>query len=243
MEIKGLIKSFIDSADKLLYPHNLTCNLCGKEIFDGADFCDECMDKLHFNDHIFCENCGRKTNIPTKRCYSCNEEWAVDLARSVFLYDDGAESLIKAIKYGGKKYLTEVIAPYLKTIYLKNLFAPDYITYVPMTAKKQRKRGFNQSELLAASLCEIIDNRPIDLLIKTRETAEQKELTAEERKENLTRCFKVKDKTLVKDKKVLVIDDVLTTGATAHAVATALKKGGAKSVYLLTVASVQKDFI
>lgn len=233
-------KKILEYIDKILCPKNHTCNLCGKEVFSGNDFCDECNDMMKANDGIICQNCGRTTNIPTNRCYSCSGEWAVDKARSAFLYEDGAEMIIKKLKYGGKKYLAEILAPYLKNVYIKNLFAPDVITYVPMTRKKEKKRGFNQAKLLADNLAKIVDNRSIALLAKIKETEEQKQLDLKERQENLAKCFKLIDKNSVKGKKILLIDDVLTTGATAHVIAKELKRGGAESVYLLTVASVQR---
>lgn len=243
MELKTFWKNLKEFIDKLLCPKNLTCNLCGKEVFNDQDFCEDCKKVLKLNDNIYCDCCGRQTNIPTKRCYSCSGEWAIDKARSVFLYQGGAEKLIKDIKYGGKQFLTEILAEYLKDIYIKNYFAPDLITYVPMTLKAQQKRGFNQSRLLGENLAKITDNRCIGLLTKTFDTTDQKELTREERNKNLLKCFKVIDKKQIKDKRILLVDDVLTTGATAHAVAKTLKKAGAKSVYLITIASVQREII
>lgn len=240
MKLKLLMKKVLVWIDKLLCPHRLTCNLCGREVYYGEDFCEDCQKKIKLNDGMICENCGRATNIPTKRCYSCSEEWAIDKARSAFLYEDGGEAIIKKMKYGGKKYIAEILAPYLKSVYVKNTFAPDVITYVPMTDRKRKLRGFNQAKLLADSLAKIVDNRSIALLLKTKETEEQKHLDLKERRENLAKCFKVIDKKVVEGKKILLIDDVLTTGATAHAIAKVLKRSGAKSVYLLTATSVQK---
>lgn len=240
MKLKALFKNLLKKVDDILCPQHLTCNLCGAEIFDDGDFCEACKKTLPLNDGMICLNCGRETTIPTKRCYSCSGEWAVDKARSAFGYKDGAEKLIKLLKYGKKRYLAEIIAPYLKNVYVKNMFAPDVITFVPMTEKKQKARGFNQAELIADKLAKSVDKRSIALLFKKKDTEEQKHLDLEARKENLLHCFSVIDKTQVKDKKILIVDDVLTTGATAHALAKVLKAAGAKSVYLLTVASVQK---
>lgn len=240
MNFKEFFKKLLKKVDRVLCPQRYTCNICGREVFNDEDFCDECKKDVHFNDGIICDNCGRITNIPTKRCYSCSGEWAVDKARSAFLYDDGAEKLIKSLKYGKRKYLAEILAPYLKTVYVNNLFAPDLITFIPMHDKKLKARGFNQAQLLADNLAKSVDNRSIALLLKIKETPEQKTLDKKERQENLISCFKIKDKSLVKNKRILIVDDVLTTGATAHAAAKVLKKAGAETVYLLTVASVQK---
>lgn len=240
MKLKNFFKNLLVKADGILFNKHLTCNLCGCEIFDGKDFCKSCFKSITFNDNIVCETCGRKVNISTTRCDSCKGEWAVDKARSAFIYTGGAEKLIKDLKYANKQYLAEIIAPYLKEVYVKNFFAPDAITFVPMSEKSELKRGFNQAYLLAKELAKLTDNRLIAPLIKHKDTPQQESLNKKARQENLLKCFKVIDAKAVKDKRILIVDDVLTTGATAHALAQKLKDKGAKSVYLLTVASVVK---
>ena len=242
MKLLNFLKKLIHKADDILFDKHLTCNLCRREIFDGQDFCNDCLKTITFNDGIVCDTCGRKVNVSTLRCDSCKGEWAIDKANSVFIYKDGAEKLIKDLKYGKHQYLAEIIAPYLKEVYVKHLYAPDFITFVPMTEKAEEKRGFNQAYLLARELAKLTDNRLISPLIKTKDTPQQEALNKKDRQENLLKCFKVIDVKAVKGKKILLIDDVLTTGATAHACAEKLKAKGAKSVYLLTVASVIKRF-
>lgn len=134
-----------------------------------------------------------------------------------------------------------MLAPYLKNVYIENFFAPDIITFVPMSIKAEEKRGYNQSELLADALAKLLSLEAYCTLEKVKDTARQAELDFEERSKNLKGAFKVTDKKFVKGKHVLVVDDVLTTGATSHEVASALKTAGAKSVYLLTVASVSRE--
>ena len=109
-----------------------------------------------------------------------------------------------------------------------------------MSEKSELKRGFNQAYLLAKELAKLTDNRLIAPLIKHKDTPQQESLNKKARQENLLKCFKVIDAKAVKNKRILIVDDVLTTGATAHALAEKLKDKGAKSVYLLTVASVVK---
>ena len=106
-----------------------------------------------------------------------------------------------------------------------------------MTEKAKRRRGYNQSELLAKSLSEKIGVPTLECLAKVKETKGQVTLRRSERFKNLIEAFRVTDKKAVKGKTVVIVDDVTTTGATAQALAELLKKSGALKVYLLTVAS------
>jgi ComF family protein len=108
-----------------------------------------------------------------------------------------------------------------------------------MTKKAEKERGYNQSEILAQALAKRLALPYIKgATIKVRGTPPQKTLTRREREKNLAGCFKA-DKKLVNGKTLILVDDVLTTGATANAVCDALKKAGAKAVYFATVASVE----
>jgi len=108
---------------------------------------------------------------------------------------------------------------------------------VPLTKKRQRKRGFNQAEEIAKKLSSFLEISLIsDCLIKIKETIPQVELTAEERKENIKGTFLIKNGGLVKDKKILLVDDVFTTGSTMEECAQTLKEAGAKEVWGITAA-------
>ncbi len=214
------------------------CVCCGAENFDGGYFCKDCLKTLSFNDKAICDHCGRKVIESEAYCSTCKEHMtSVDKARSVFNYQQPVSGLIQNLKYKNNRYLAEVFGDYLYVIYLKNYFNADYLCYVPMTKKAERKRGYNQSQLLAKGLS-IKTGVPIgEFIIKAKETERQAKLNRKERLKNLNGAFKVTDKKSVKDKTILIVDDVSTTGSTAQAIAEKLKKAGAKTVYLLTVAS------
>ena len=116
----------------------------------------------------------------------------------------------------------------------------DVMVFVPMLKKDQRKRGFNQSYLLAKELSNIISVPVLeDALVKVKKTKKQVGLKRKDRKVNLKDAFKLTSSKDIKDKSVLIIDDVMTTGSTVERIAELLKKKGAKIVKVLTVASVQ----
>jgi len=106
-------------------------------------------------------------------------------------------------------------------------FSYDLITFVPLYIQRQRWRGFNQAEDLAKT----IDFRALPLLIRTRSTNAQSQLNRNRRKVNVAECFEVINRDLVKNKSILICDDVYTTGSTLNACAKSLKQAGAFKVY------------
>ena len=214
------------------------CIACGKEIFEG-EFCEQCKEELPFNDKVICEHCGRKIIAPQNYCSTCKGVLvSLDKCRSVFNYAPPISSLIKKMKYDNARYLAEIFSSYLAVVYFKNYMNVDCVTFVPMTKKSEKRRGYNQSKLLAEFTAKRINLPVLECLVKVKETNRQAKLTRKERLINLTDAFKVVDKKNVKEKSVLIIDDVSTTGATAEAIANKLKKVGAKCVMLLSLASV-----
>lgn len=218
------------------------CLGCGEEKFNDKYFCEECQKNLPYNNGYICFHCGRKTQCATNYCDTCkNMLTSIDKGRSVFIYAPPISDLIKKLKYGRRKYIAEVLSEYLFYEYGRNLFLSDYLAFVPMTEKAKRKRGFNQSELLAKNLSDRCGVPVFYGIEKVKETERQASLSAEDRKKNLKNAFKIVDKKAIKDKKILLIDDVTTTGATLEVLASLFKSKGAKTVDCLTVASVYKD--
>lgn len=219
-----------------IFPEGYTCELCGREIFDGSRLCIDCKDKVPFNDGATCPVCGRKTNT-NALCLECKELAPLyDRAVSPLVYEDGVKRLILAFK-GNKPYLKTWFAELMQGK-CNDLMVVDGICFVPMTRSAESRRGYNQSYLLAKELSKLL-KLPLykKAIIKIKETPPQKSLTKREREQNLKVCFKA-DREIVAGKSLIVVDDVLTTGATANAVSGELKKRGALKVYFVTVASV-----
>lgn len=235
------MKKVSEFLSKILFSEKWTCNLCGREVFDGV-FCQDCLDKLPFNDGEICFHCGRHVKVSENYCLTCKGKLtSIDKGRSVFRYKDEVAFLIKKFKYENGQYLAKVFAPYLEKLYLKNYFNADFIVFVPMTDKALKERGYNQTELLANELGKLISVPVNNVLVKVRETERQATLDREGRIKNLSGAFKVIDKKAIENKTVLIIDDVTTTGSTAEVIASLLKNKGADKVYLLTVASVGEE--
>ena len=232
----GLKEKIIGALTEVMFPENFTCDLCGREIFDGGHFCKDCRESVTFNDNCTCPRCGRRTDYDYL-CIECKEEAPLfDRAASAIVYDGGGKALVLRYKNGSpyfKKYFAGLLAKQCG-----KFDGAEAIVFVPMTAKSKRRRGYNQSRLLADELSKLINLPVLDAVKKVKDTTQQKSLDRHGREENLKGCFKV-DGSLIKGRKLILVDDVLTTGATANTLCGLLKKHGADKVYFLTVASVE----
>ena len=220
-----------------LFPLSYTCDGCGIEVFEG-NLCPQCLKDTTFNDQITCPVCGRKTEKRWEICIECKAKPPLyETAVSALVYEGTAIKLIHKFK-NGDAYLKDYFAD-LIVAKLYDAMQFDYIAFVPMTKKAERKRGYNQSKLLAESISERIKVPVCDVVEKVKTTTEQKSLSGKDRAKNLEGSFKPKSKNALLNKSILLIDDILTTGATADAMCKSLFRAGATKVYLATIASVE----
>lgn len=238
------IKNF---AEGVFFPANIKCIDCGRDLSEKREIelCDECLSKLNLiKEDKCCTLCGTRLNS-SNRCLNCkNHKREFDLARSVCSYEGDIQKIIVGFKYNNKPYLSRTLGAMLASKFDDLKFDVDYAIFVPSTKKRLKSRGYNQAELLADEFS-LKTGVPVckEVLIKTKDTTRQAELGFKERQENLKKSFVVIDEDKVKDKNILVIDDVLTTGATANACALCLKNSGAKNVFVLTVASTPSKIL
>lgn len=229
----NIIKGIADA----LFPEGYTCLICGGELFNGEDFCTDCEKMITLNDGATCPVCGRRTKF-NQICLECKDQAPLfDKAVSALVYEKGVQTLILGYK---KK------ASYLRTYFARQLYKKcvkftdvDGVCFVPMTERAFRNRGYNQAELLAFDLSELLSLPLLKKAVeKVKESSPQKSLTRAERANNLKGCFRA-NRQVVQGKTLIVVDDVLTTGATAEAICKELKKKGAKKIYYATAASVE----
>lgn len=234
-----LFRRIAEQIDRYDDVHNYTCDVCGREVFGGERICAECRGALPWNNQTFCPFCGRKV-LEAGACLECKEKPLVtDKARSAFTHEGEAMRLVHRYK-NGAKYLRRTLYEAMFPVYEREFGDAEAFVFVPMTEKSEKKRGYNQSRLLAEEFARKTGKPVLDVTEKRRESAQQKSLGRQERAKNLEGCFHVNDRAAVKDKILLILDDTMTTGATSSELATVLKRAGAKKVYLLTATSVQK---
>lgn len=202
----------------------------------GLWLCEGCAATLPRLQPPVCRYCGR----PTKAVATCPDCWksrpATDGVVSPLLFQDTLRKLIHRFKYRNARYLAQPLAMLLAGEVRSSLPAADAIVPVPLHPSRLRKRGYNQAALLATALAPELGVRVVDgCLVRVRDTPPQMGLPAAERRRNVRNAFRCVDKQLA-GLTIIVVDDVCTTGATLDACAKALKTGGAKVVYGLTLA-------
>jgi ComF family protein len=236
-----ILKAIKDSALELLFPGGFACVLCGSELRGEEDVCDSCEKAMPYILRP-CKRCGSETTGEGAYCLRCLAEPPdFDKAVSVFRYEGGARRLITFFK-GGRRENCRYAAARMAEKIAAELPAYDILTYVPMTPAAVRVRGFNQSRMLAEEIGVRLGGKPEELLVKARETRFQKSLSLRERRANLSGAIKAADGVSPAGKRVLVIDDILTTGSTLSECAGVLRKKGADKVYGAVLCSVVREY-
>lgn len=191
------------------------CPICGEIINCNEDFCKSCNDKLTpFNETCIIQS--------------------ADSFTSAYIYDDVSSKAIMLLKNGICGNSAYAFGKKLAEIILENKIneKTDILIPVPLHKSSEHKRGFNQSELIAKELSEII-NLPVcrNAVIKQKRTIDQKTLTYRERLVNLKDAFIVNKPDLIKGKRILLVDDVCTTGSTLTELSKLLRKNGAVAIH------------
>ena len=239
--MKQKISKFKDMILDLMFPSGIKCMFCTNELNQNSynTTCERCLETLPFINNP-CERCGSPMGENQQgvclKCKSNNLNFVQ--AKSVFEYVDLPLNVVHNLKYNGKKYLTKYIVKYLLDTYSTwNVFA-DIVTCVPMFEEKERVRGYNQAKLLAEEFSRISKVPFFELCVKSIDTPSQTELDNKERMKNVQDSFEFnrKFKNRIKGKTILIIDDVVTTGATTSEISKVLLKAGAKECYVLSFA-------
>ena len=221
--------------DKFLFPDDIKCIFCGKDIpsFYEKPYCENCEKHINFNTGNRCLICDMPIKNEAKICDFCqNMKRYFKKAYCPLIYKDIVRQSILSYKFDNKRYLAKGFAVIISN-YIKDLKV-DLITFVPMTRKREKERSFNQSERLAKELGKLLNIKVVKTLEKIKDTDDQKSLTFKERSENLKDAFRLINRDLIKDKNVLLVDDILTTCATINTCAEYLSKYS--TVYVTAIA-------
>ncbi len=223
------------------------CAVCGKVMIEDKGLCDSCISQIEFLSGAVCQRCGQplgETISDGKHllCGACHRRrrHIFRLSRSAYVYDDFSKKLILDFKFHDRTDLSSLLA---KMMYVagKDIFSAgvDVIVPVPLHYTRLWKRRYNQSALLAKELSRLTGIKvAYDAVVKIKMTRPQAELSGAERLKNVKGVFCAKYPEYLQGKRVLLIDDVLTTGTTLKECALAIRQAKPKSIDSLTIARV-----
>ena len=226
-----------DALVNMVFPRR--CPVCDEIVPVGEGLiCSQCRTKPQYIREPRCRRCGKQLAGGTKEfCHDCTQRKHVyDYGYALYDYQSMKKSIYR-FKYGKR---CEYAAFYAKDICERlcdeiRMMDADSIIPVPVHASRKRERGYNQAELVAAELSRLTGIAMYEKLVKrVRKTVPQKELTTQERQNNLKKAFNISTN-VVKLNKTILVDDIYTTGSTLDAIALELKRHGVMSVYFIAL--------
>lgn len=235
---KNHFKDFLGLILDFIYPRR--CPVCDKAVKPfGSLICEECKGKIIYNKAPFCQKCGKE--LKDERavfCHDCSsKEHMYDRGMALFSYPSVVSSIYR-FKYRGRQEYAAYYGERMARILGKRILSlkPDALIPVPIHDSKKRIRGYNQAEVLAEELGRrLAISVEKNLVKRVRKTAPMKDLSAQERQNNLKKAFKICHND-VKLSTIVIIDDIYTTGSTIDAIAKELRKAGIKHIYFATLA-------
>lgn len=221
----------------------ITCSSCGCDLpaDDNLKVCAKCQKEIKLIDGLYCQLCGMPLKDGGYYCFLCRKKTKkyYENIRSSGVYDGVLRLLIHKFKYKGRDFLSKFFGSLLVETLKKQRYINDidYVVPVPLHWFKKYKRGYNQAELLAFPLAVYL-NKPLlkNNMIRSKFTLPQFTLNKQKRIKNLSNVFKYRNNATLKNKTILLVDDICTTGTTIDQCSKVLKEAGAKKVYALVLA-------
>lgn len=234
----NVAKKIIEHCITILYPR--TCPVCGEILkIDKLQICKECKKKINYIAEPLCKKCGKQLiNLEQEFCFDCSsKEHKFTRGLALYRHDEWIRKSIYRFKYHNKReyakiYANEIVLQYEERIRQWNA---DYLVPIPLHKSKLRTRGYNQAEDLCKELSKLLQI-PMEknCVLRIKKTLPQKELNDKQRKNNLKNAFKIGEID-VKLKKVILVDDIYTTGATIDSVAQVLIHSGVSDIFFITI--------
>lgn len=211
-----------DEIERIVFPQ--CCFICGKLV--SEIWCEECKKKLQ-DKAIF--------KIERKE----KGEYYFERHLYLFWYQNEIRKLLLDYKFNDKSYLYQIFSEIMiKNEKICGIFKKyDIMMPVPIHNKRKKQRGYNQSALIAKEIAKQIEELEYQEVVeKVKDTLPQSSLKKEQRRVNIQNVYKIKKKAKIEQKKVILLDDIYTTGSTVNAIAKVLKENGVKEILVLTIA-------
>ena len=224
-----MAESYLNVLADFFYPQR--CLGCSERARDLL--CAGCFEALPLIEKPVCRRCALPTAFETPVCENCKGlDLGFDAARAPLRYKGVGQELVHGLKYRGYMPVVPKLAAPLMLDSLEGTGGFDAVIPVPLHRWRLARRGFNQAAVLAREIAGALDARYSEMLRAVRRTRDQVELSAAERRENVAGAFRAEGRV---GGRVLLVDDVLTTGATLSACAEALRQAGVEEIYALTL--------
>lgn len=243
-DVTKKIRKLLAKASEVLVPS--TCLTCDRFVDVQGGCCPQCWNQLRFITKPLCPVMGSPFSIDMGESFLSAEAIAnpppFEKLRAVLIYDELARKLVSSIKYSDRTDLIRWVANWMHVSGQEVIEGADMIMPVPLHTSRLRSRRFNQAGELAHRLAELNEKEFMpEILVRKKSTRQQVGLSERERARNVSGAFIVPQemKINLKGKRILLIDDVYTTGATAKAATRALKRGGASQINVLVFAKVE----
>lgn len=261
-----LVRAVVDDLATTFFPAD--CRVCGGPLTGAgiSPVCKECVDALHEQTAVLCARCGEALDLDGLRftqqiegatvlCGPCRQvPPEFERAAAWGEYSAGMREAIQLLKFERMETvarpLGRLLAKVMERMVAEGMRRELTVIAVPLSAAKQRRRGYNQSVLLADEAMRVLAGHGEwslraghRAMVRTRETESQFGLSSHARRRNLRGAFTVTDPQAVSGCTVLLIDDIYTTGATARECARVLRQAGASEVWVATVGRAQKEMV
>ena len=244
VEVKKWLEQVGAGLVELIYPSSKECPVCRQEPSYRQGIGRNCLRKIGLIIPPICLKCGRPLRLKAEGqsvCSQCNENrYYFSKARAVGLYEGALREYLSELKYRYRPELGEALGKLMvEWVKLEPEFQKaDLIIPIPIHRLKLELRGYNQAELLANPLQKYLGIKlKNDIIIRDKLTESQNSLNKEDRFLNITNAFRVVNGKELTGTSVLLIDDILTTGATASEAARVLLRAGARTVKVLALAA------
>ena len=237
-----ILRKYLKSLIEFIYPSS--CPLCNAHVETHGELCSDCWTSFNWIDGAKCIHCGFPFASsfdlgPNMMCPTCaSGKCELDLIRSACVYDDASRAAMLPYKHGGRIQYARFMSRAMIWALRDTDISPDIVMPVPLANKRLWSRGYNQATLLARPIARAFGVR-MDLDSISREYRENMgHKTSAQRAQNVHNVFTVRNPDKIKGKKILLVDDVMTTGATFNELHRVLMNAGAVAVYGVTFCRV-----
>lgn len=229
---------FMRSLRALFFPRSVSCLICKELPEEGKELCASCYRKLARPQEPVCNHCGKSGDFLFEedvcdRCLMSPPPYTK--ARAPFVYDEHLRVLVHELKYNNIRCVASELAADLAALPICQI--GDVLVPVPLHPRRERMRGFNQARLLCDEIARHTGHSVCDALARKRYTKPQAKLSREKRLTNLQNAIVIQNADAIRGKRVLLVDDVMTTGSTVLACTNVLLAAGVKEVFVVTLAT------